>query len=120
MSSPGREPWVPGLHEISPGRAAEAIAAGEAPAELAEAWSGPYRYGVSGSLVAWIDDHWGRATLREALEFTSWKEFEARLGMTEPEFLAGWENWVTSDCAPNTVLPSADRADVSAETLSAA
>ena len=76
---------------------AKAIAAGEAPTELSEAWSGPYRYGVAGSLVAWIDDHWGRETVREALAFSSWPEFEARLGMTEPEFLAGWESWVTGD-----------------------
>jgi hypothetical protein len=94
----GLATWASGqLETAHAGRAAEAIAAGEAPAELAEAWSGPYRYGVSGSLVAWIDDHWGREAVREALAFTSWDEFEARLGMTEPEFLAGWETWVTRD-----------------------
>ena len=34
---------------------AEAIAAGAAPASLADAWSGRYRYGVSGSMVQYID-----------------------------------------------------------------
>ena len=94
----GLATWASGqLEAAHAGRAAEAIAAGKAPKELSEAWSGPYRYGVAGSMVGWIDDHWDRETVRQALEFTSWEEFEARLGMTELEFLAGWESWVTSE-----------------------
>jgi len=41
----------------------EAIERGLAPARLADAWSGRYRYGVSGSLVRWIDRQIGRRRL---------------------------------------------------------
>lgn len=88
------------LDERHAGRAAEAIAAGLAPGTLATAWSGPYRYGVTGSMVAFIDAHWGRDVLREALSVTSRQELLDLLGMTESRFLAGWKSWVergTSD-----------------------
>lgn len=91
----GLATWTSGqLETAHAGRAAEALAAGEGPTRLAAAWSGPYRYGVAGSLVAWIDAIWGRDVLRAALEFTSWDEFEALLGMSEAEFLAAWRLWV--------------------------
>lgn len=76
-------------------RATDAIAQGAAPSRLAEAWSGPYRYGVSGSMVAFIDDVWGRATLRDLLTATSQSELLARLDLTEAGFLHRWRGWVT-------------------------
>lgn len=76
------------------GRAAEAIAAGEAPTTLADAWSGPYRYGVAGSMVAFIDGRWGRETLRALMRATSQDELLGTLGVTEREFLDGWASWV--------------------------
>ncbi len=76
------------------GRAAEAIAAGAAPEHLATAWSGQYRYGVCGSMVAFIDRTWGRDTLRSLLTATSQDELLGRLGVTEAEFLQRWRDWV--------------------------
>ena len=76
------------------GRAAEAVAEGEGPRQLIEAWSGPYRYGVAGSLVAYVDDRWGRETLRAALEVTTQDELLTLLGTTETGLLADWERWV--------------------------
>jgi len=91
----GLATWASGQLETDhAGRAAEALAAGEGPERLADAWSGPYRYGVAGSLVVWIDARWGRETLREALTWTTWEEFEQRLGITEAEFLADWQRSV--------------------------
>lgn len=78
------------------GRAAEAIAAGAAPTDLASAWSGPYRYGVCGSMAAFIDEVWGRDTLRDLLTATSQAELLGRLGVTEVEFLDRWQRWVTA------------------------
>ncbi len=77
------------------GRAAAAIAAGESPESLPSAWSGEYRYGVTGSMVAYIDEVWGRETLTAALESTTQTELLTRLGTTEPPFLSGWQAWVT-------------------------
>lgn len=94
----GLATYVSGQLETShAGRATEALAAGDGPDRLAQAWSGPYRYGVAGSLVAFIDEHWGRDTLITALEITSQEEFRDVLGTTEDEFLADWRAWVRAD-----------------------
>lgn len=70
--------------------AADAIRAGAAPAALAAAWSGKYRYGVSGSLVAFVDRTWGRAVLVALLRAQSSDEVLARLGVREAELLSRW------------------------------
>ena len=91
----GLATYVSGQLEVShAGRATEALASGEGPERLADAWSGPYRYGVAGSLVAYVDERWGRETLRAALEVTTQDEMLALLGTTEAELLADWEGWV--------------------------
>jgi hypothetical protein len=92
----GLATWASGqLETRHAGRAAEALSLGEGPERLADAWSGPYRYGVAGSLVAYIDDRWGRDTLRAALEVTTESELLALLGTTEAGLLADWARWVT-------------------------
>ena len=78
------------------GRAGEAIAAGSGPDRLADAWTGPYRYGVAGSLAAYIDVEWGRDVLRAALTAQTTAELLGLLGASEEDFLAGWEAWVLS------------------------
>lgn len=76
--------------------AADAIANGAAPAELEAAWSGKYRYGVSGSLVAYIDQTFGRETLVNLLGATTEAEILGRLGTSEDALLADWAAWVTA------------------------
>lgn len=73
--------------------AAEAINSGAAPAKLADAWSGKFRYGVSGSMVAFIDASHGRAKLIELLGATTNDEMMRSLGLTEAEFLSRWRVW---------------------------
>ena len=91
----GLATYVSGQLEAShEGRAAEALAAGEGPERLADAWSGPYRYGVAGSLVAYIEERWGGDTLRAALDATTQDELLGLLEVTEADLLAGWERWV--------------------------
>ncbi len=70
--------------------ASEALEAGKAPERLGEAWSGRYRYGVSGSLVEFIDLEYGRETLVVLLGATSQQEILRTLGLTEEELLAAW------------------------------
>jgi hypothetical protein len=74
--------------ELAP--AADAVASGQAPAQLADAWTGKYRYGVSGSIVQYIDRTWGRDTLLRMLTATTQDEILGDLGVTEPDLLAGW------------------------------
>lgn len=76
--------------------AAEAIKAGAAPAKLSDAWSGKFRYGVSGSMVAFIDASHGRAKLIELLGATTNDEMMRSVGLTEAEFLTRWSVWASS------------------------
>ncbi|MHC4947179.1 MAG: hypothetical protein ACYTG1_02800 [Planctomycetota bacterium] len=75
-------------------RAREAVATGTAPARLAEAWTGPYRYGVSGSMVEFVDDRWGRAVLCELLAATGQAAVLARLDVSEAAFIDAWRGWL--------------------------
>ena len=72
----------------------EAVRTGATPARLADAWSGRYRYGVSGSLVAYIDSLWGRDAVRDLLAVTTQTQLLERLGVSEQELLARWKAWV--------------------------
>lgn len=74
--------------------AREALASGAGPKDLATAWTGRYRYGVCGSLVAFVDREWGRSTLVELLEETDGARLLQRLGVTEDELLAAWRDAV--------------------------
>jgi hypothetical protein len=72
----------------------EAIEKGKAPAELEKAWSGKYRYGVSGSMVKFIDAKYGRKTLLELLKLTNEKDLLGALKISEADFLARWKEFV--------------------------
>lgn len=78
------------LEEGHQATAREAIERGAAPAALADAWTGRYRYGVSGSLVRFVDRRLGRAELFALLAATTDAEILARLQLSEAELLAAW------------------------------
>lgn len=78
------------------GAALEAIASGQAPRSLARAWSGRYRYGVSGSLVEYVDRRWGRATVFRLLGATTQAQVLELLATSEPALLAGWAEDVSA------------------------
>lgn len=78
------------LEEGHQATAEEAIAKGLAPAALSAAWTGKYRYGVSGSLVRFVDRRVGRPALFAMLGATSDAELLARLELSEAELLAAW------------------------------
>jgi hypothetical protein len=71
-----------------------AAAVGEAPGALATAWSGRYRYGMSGSMVQFIDDVHGRAALVSLLSAVSNADIMERLGTSETRFLHDWAVWL--------------------------
>lgn len=73
---------------------AEAIREGKEPTELANAWSGPYRYGVTGSLVRFIEQKSGRSILSRLLPIMNQENFLAMIQMEERELLAEWKAWV--------------------------
>lgn len=82
------------------GRAREAVEKGEVPGTLDDAWTGPYRYGVSGSLTAFVAERVGRDGLARILEATSREEVLDAAGLTEAELLSRWEAWVRDSGGP--------------------
>ncbi|MBL8824114.1 MAG: hypothetical protein JNJ77_16130 [Planctomycetia bacterium] len=74
--------------------AQDAIRLGKGPRTLANAWSGKYRYGVCGSMVQWIDQKWGRASLDALMKVTRQEDAMKVLEISEKEFLIGWEQFV--------------------------
>ena len=72
----------------------EAVRNGQSPLRLEDAWSGKYKYAVSGSLVKYIDEKWGRKTLAKILQYTTEVEILNELQVFEDEFLSGWKAYV--------------------------
>lgn len=70
------------------------LAEGKAPSALADAWSGRYRYGVSGSLVFFLDQRCGRDRLQQMMAATTQGELLAIAGFNEDELLPAWAEWV--------------------------
>jgi hypothetical protein len=76
------------------GHAQAAIREGKAPTKLLDAWTGKNRYGVSGSIVAYVEHKWGRAKVVELMKATSNAKAMKMLGTTEEELLTGWRSSV--------------------------
>jgi hypothetical protein len=89
--------YVSGQLERSHRTAArEALEAGKAPTRLADAWSGRHRYGVSGSMVEFVDKRYGRDVLKKLLAVTSNEEAMKLLDTTEGEFLGAWKAHISA------------------------
>ena len=72
----------------------EAVTQGKAPTELENAWSGKYRYGVSGSIVQYIDVRYGRKKILQMLKGGTEAELLAKLKISEKELLENWQSFV--------------------------
>jgi hypothetical protein len=79
--------------------AADAIGAGAAPEHLADAWKGKYRYGVSGSLVRFLDRRLGRGVINQMLSATTQPQVLSLAGMSESELLSQWRESVLAESA---------------------
>jgi hypothetical protein len=74
--------------------AREALEHNAGPSALATAWTGRYRYGVSGSLVAFLEHEFGREVVRAGLAATSQEELLALFGLDEATLLDAWRLFV--------------------------
>ncbi len=74
----------------------EAYESNKLPANLESGWSGKYRYSVSGSMVKFIEEKWGKEKLITLLKFTNEKEILNELNISEDKFLEEWKNWLNS------------------------
>jgi hypothetical protein len=79
---------------------ARAAAASGLPHHLSEAWSGNARYALAGSLVAYVDRMYGRATINRLMAATTNDQLLGTLGTTEERLLTDWRAWVATATAP--------------------
>lgn len=67
------------------------IAENKTPTTLDDFWKGADKYGLSGSMVAYIDKVYGRKKLSELLRFTNKQDALQSLGVAESQLIAGWQ-----------------------------
>ncbi len=70
-----------------------AIGQNESPEKLDDFWKGKLRYGLSGSLVMYLDEHYGRDKLKKLLQFNKKSDLLAELSVTESELIDGWKTF---------------------------
>ncbi len=66
------------------------VVAGTAPTKLDDFWKGKQRYGIAGSLVEYIDLHYGHETLFSILAFNKKAEVLSMLKISEEELVSAW------------------------------
>ena len=92
--------FVEGLAVYASGQCSEermkavrnAVLSGQIPETLDHFWSGDLRYGLSGSLVMFIDERYGRTTLTELLKYNRKSEILQKLGTDETGLIANWKS----------------------------
>ncbi len=72
----------------------KAVVANEIPTELNKFWTGNLRYGLSGTVVMYLDKRYGRDKLVSLLEYNSITELMDSLETTESDIIAGWKNYL--------------------------
>ena len=70
------------------------IADNKTPKGLDNFWTGKLKYGLSGSVVMYIDSKYGREKLKELLPFSKKAEILAALNTTEADLLNNWKNYI--------------------------
>lgn len=73
-----------------------ALQSGKAPAALDDFWKGKLKYGLSGSVVMYLDQRFGREKLLALLPFNRKADVLAALGISEEALLAGWREFLLS------------------------
>jgi len=67
---------------------------GALPTTLDKFWTGKWRYGLSGSMVMYIDKTFGREKLKSLLPFASKGEVLKTLQLSEEKLLADWKKFI--------------------------
>lgn len=66
------------------------------PGSLDQFWTGKLKYGLSGSMVMYIDSLFGRKKLIGLLAFSKKSEILSSLNITEAELMGGWKKFVNN------------------------
>jgi hypothetical protein len=73
-------------------RIRQLVSANKTPTSLDNFWKGQEKYGLSGSMVAYIDKNYGRKKLFELLKFTNKQDALKFLGVSEEQLLKAWKD----------------------------
>ena len=76
------------------GEIKKAVLDNKYPASLDEFWTGRLKYGLSGSIVLFIDRKYGRTKLKELLKFNKKADLLTSLNISEPELLTDWKEFI--------------------------
>lgn len=104
-STEGIDWFVEGLATFASGqcdqaRLAEvkkAVAEDKIPAGLDDFWTGRMKYGLSGSMVLYIDKKYGRSKLKEMLRYNTKTALLTALKVTETALLEGWKEFIATN-----------------------
>lgn len=75
---------------------ATAIRNGQTPDSLSKFWTGKLRYALAGSLLKYIDAHYGRKILTRMLPWADCKDLLQVLEVSEKTLLADWKEYITT------------------------
>lgn len=64
------------------------------PESLENCWTGKIKYGLSGTIVMYIDHKFGREKLKDLLPLNKKSEILSALGSTETDLLDGWKKYI--------------------------
>lgn len=67
-----------------------------APESLDQFWTGPFKYGLCGAVVMYLDQKLGRKALLALLPYNKKEDLLKAMGMRESEILAGWQSYMAA------------------------
>jgi hypothetical protein len=82
------------LNEAKLKEVKSALAEGKVAIDLSKFWTGKMKYGLSGSMVMYVDKAFGRKKLKSLLTFATKNEILNSLGVSETELLIGWKKFI--------------------------
>lgn len=74
----------------------ENILKGNTPPSLDLFWTGKAKYGLSGSMLMYIDKKWGRSKIKEILKYQSLRQVLESLAVSESQLIEGWSSFFRS------------------------
>jgi hypothetical protein len=72
----------------------ESIAEKNVPSSLDSVWMGKLKYGLSGSVVMYIDKQYGRQKLKELLKYNKKEQILTALSIAEEDLLSKWKKFI--------------------------
>jgi hypothetical protein len=71
-----------------------ALSENKVPENLNDFWSGKLRYGLSGTVVMFLDKKYGREVLISLLRYNDIRDIASQLNITEEEIVKEWKEYM--------------------------